>query len=569
MNKIISSLTVLLALLIFASPLAYADAPLVTCNAAETPHSIIVGDTTYACSSYGMVYCDELSAVDGIAKCCNHIAPYSDCVFIEPMTPTAENKKTIVEGDTWNAGGDYSVTVQAIDANADPKQVWLVLNKGGVKLDDVVKSAGQEYYYVNKSNVTLFSTKVESIFAGMTNNLVQLRNTSILSSELEPKLVSVYGYSKKTIMEGETWNISNGGGYKLSVMSIDVKSTPRQAWLTLTKDGVVKKESIVQVGKYFNYTNYTSGQIIFSTYVDSAFAGATSNMLQVKNTSILSTELWYYTPMDCVENWSCSDWGECIGEINVKYRTCADVNYCGGNGIEMPNTWKNCNEVCVENWTCGEWSACADNEQSRICADANVCGTNENQPIGVQSCSALGCIERWTCGAWSACADGEQNRICTEINNCGTIGIKPAEAQKCTETPTACAEKWSCGAWSACVNGGQTRICTDENNCGTDESKPTMKQNCGTSRGGEIVQNQTQNNTAAGSNETSGIKAVSVDEIAESMGAKVNSIQIAEENGKPIYIVMMTKKVKFFSVFMVSKKVEVRVSAETGEVISD
>jgi len=51
-------------------------------------------------------------------------------------------KKTLVIGETWNVGGGWALKVNAIDARAFPRQVWLTLSKDGFIRDDkIVTSA--------------------------------------------------------------------------------------------------------------------------------------------------------------------------------------------------------------------------------------------------------------------------------------------------------------------------------------------------------------------------------------------------------------------------------------------
>ncbi|KPQ40946.1 MAG: hypothetical protein MPEBLZ_04507, partial [Candidatus Methanoperedens nitroreducens] len=40
---------------------------------------------------------------------------------------------------------------------------------------------------------------------------------------------------KKTLTTGETWSL--GSGYEININAIDARTTPRQAWFTLKKDG--------------------------------------------------------------------------------------------------------------------------------------------------------------------------------------------------------------------------------------------------------------------------------------------------------------------------------------------
>lgn len=43
-------------------------------------------------------------------------------------------------------------------------------------------------------------------------------------------------------------------------------------------------------------------------------------------------------------------------------------------------------EICIENWSCSDWSECIEGKQTRECTDANVCGTTVNKPAEEQAC---------------------------------------------------------------------------------------------------------------------------------------------------------------------------------------
>ncbi len=99
---------------------------------------------------------------------------------------------------------------------------------------------------------------------------------------------------KKTLDDKDnTWDI--GGGWTLTVNSIDAKATPRQAWFTLSKDGVKKDDSVVQQGQVYTYVEKSLGSQtdvpVFVTYVDSIFAGAAINMVQFRYTWAIDTSL--------------------------------------------------------------------------------------------------------------------------------------------------------------------------------------------------------------------------------------------------------------------------------------
>ncbi|MDO9098849.1 MAG: S-layer protein domain-containing protein, partial [Candidatus Methanoperedens sp.] len=119
-------------------------------------------------------------------------------LIIEQGNATAE-KKSLTIGETWDVGDGWTVTAQSIDAKASPRQVWLVLSKDGVKLDDKVIAQNGTYVYVEKSfagetDVPLFVTYVDSVFAGATSDMVQLRYTwAISKSVTEVKTSDKFG----------------------------------------------------------------------------------------------------------------------------------------------------------------------------------------------------------------------------------------------------------------------------------------------------------------------------------------------------------------------------------------
>ena len=84
---------------------------------------------------------------------------------LEPTTISKSNlrlvadMKILAKYETWAIGGGWTLKNQHIDASSNPKQVWLVLSKDGVKVDDKVIKEGDKYIYSN-----VFETKIESIY---------------------------------------------------------------------------------------------------------------------------------------------------------------------------------------------------------------------------------------------------------------------------------------------------------------------------------------------------------------------------------------------------------------------
>jgi S-layer protein (TIGR01567 family) len=97
---------------------------------------------------------------------------------------------------------------------------------------------------------------------------------------------------KKTIKLGETWNL--GEGYNLTVESLDTTTSPRQAWLSLNKDGKALDNKVVNEGDVYTYVEKSVGGEsdvpIFVTYVDSIFTGGEgmATVIQLRYTWLIS-----------------------------------------------------------------------------------------------------------------------------------------------------------------------------------------------------------------------------------------------------------------------------------------
>ncbi len=62
----------------------------------------------------------------------------------------------------------------------------------------------------------------------------------------------------------------------------------------------------------------------------------------------------------------------------------------GENYINCPADCKAPEPECVENWTCSEWSECVNGSQSRNCTDINDCGTKTYRPKLTKKCEVGG-----------------------------------------------------------------------------------------------------------------------------------------------------------------------------------
>lgn len=97
---------------------------------------------------------------------------------------------------------------------------------------------------------------------------------------------------KQTLNLGTVWDL--GEGYNLTVEALDTRSSPRQAWLSLNKDGKTLDNKVVNEGDVYTYiAKSVSGESdvpIYITYVESIFTGAEgmSAFVQFRYTWLIS-----------------------------------------------------------------------------------------------------------------------------------------------------------------------------------------------------------------------------------------------------------------------------------------
>ncbi|MCZ7395472.1 MAG: S-layer protein domain-containing protein [Candidatus Methanoperedens sp.] len=101
---------------------------------------------------------------------------------------------------------------------------------------------------------------------------------------------------KKTLKLGETWNF--GEGYNLTVDALDTGVSPRQASLTLSKDGKVFDTKVVHEGEVYTYVEKNlqgeSDFPLFVTYVNGIFTGAEgmASVVQLRYTWLISQNVF-------------------------------------------------------------------------------------------------------------------------------------------------------------------------------------------------------------------------------------------------------------------------------------
>ncbi|RLI90268.1 MAG: hypothetical protein DRO65_03035 [Candidatus Altiarchaeales archaeon] len=79
------------------------------------------------------------------------------------------------------------------------------------------------------------------------------------------------------------------------------------------------------------------------------------------------------------------------GDFGIGYVTPKNDSYKTNEGENISSTsQKEEKTICQENWSCTEWSECIEGIQSRKCIDLNNCGTTIHKPPTVRKCETKG-----------------------------------------------------------------------------------------------------------------------------------------------------------------------------------
>lgn len=98
-----------------------------------------------------------------------------------------DDKKLLNVGDVWDIGEDLTLQVNEVDV--DGEKAWISLKYNGEILKETVVHGGDVYTYCEETiageeDVPMFVIYVETVFAGMNTNLVQLRYAWAISRDI-------------------------------------------------------------------------------------------------------------------------------------------------------------------------------------------------------------------------------------------------------------------------------------------------------------------------------------------------------------------------------------------------
>ena len=247
---------------------------------------------------------------------------------------------------------------------------------------------------------------------------------------------------------------------------------------------------------------------------------------------------------------------------------------------------------CVENWDCTNWGECIDEQQTRTCVDSNSCGTIVNKPDTTQSCTTQEeetqevCCHIYGLGAYMKKVNSkyqwmeEVDCITPEdfvgggreiVDNKFCIVKKIIQARnkiRANAQAGECPDNCTCtGSVMKCEleNGGRQMTIT----AGKSGNIIVQVKGVNMSTNVTLYKSEGKVYGVFKNNQTRIIK-IMPDEVKEKIRAKIKAklqdeeIELDEDG---VYQVQAKKKARLFFILPVREKVKAQIHSETGEII--
>jgi S-layer protein (TIGR01567 family) len=174
--------------------------------------------------------------------------------------------------DIDNNLSSESMTIESISGRTIPTS-GLVYHTEKIPINFSYSKEYNKPVYDDVTSYSLVGWKAEKWIAlnGKANKLVKI-------------LTEIKGTDKVTLTSGGTLTLGNG--YVLKINSVDANAEPRQAWISIMKDGSVIDDAIMQQGKIYNLRKDVGGEkntLVLSAYVSSIFSGGETQMIQLQH----------------------------------------------------------------------------------------------------------------------------------------------------------------------------------------------------------------------------------------------------------------------------------------------
>jgi len=109
---------------------------------------------------------------------------------------------------------------------------------------------------------------------------VKLQNIFVIAIVLIAGIgIASASNAKTNLNKLDSINLENG--YKLKVLDADARSDPRMGTIEVKKGNDVQVQTIIASNQFFFYND--NGNLMVSGTLDSVFAGATADMIQIRD----------------------------------------------------------------------------------------------------------------------------------------------------------------------------------------------------------------------------------------------------------------------------------------------
>lgn len=207
-------------------------------------------------------------------------------LMLSSIASAVEIRGTVVEGYTsqlWTAqqfAGFYydldkgqsfeNLTIEIINSDRTIPADKLIYTTEPIKVNFSYSDDKKLPVYNNVRTYDLVGWQAEKWVAIKSNKLVKLA-------------IETKGTEKVSLQSGGTLTLGNG--YVMKINSVDANSAPRQAWVSVMKDGKIIDDAVLRQGELYNLQKDVGGEkdvLVLSAYVSSIFFGTEAQMLQLQ-----------------------------------------------------------------------------------------------------------------------------------------------------------------------------------------------------------------------------------------------------------------------------------------------
>ena len=189
-------------------------------------------------------------------------------------------------GISWILPDGYSLSMKGVDITGE--KVWFELSKYGNSLkEDIVRSNA---FFTHANGLESFTCLVSGIMHGTLTDATKIMDVNLCSDSGVQLIQNESKMYATADPSGEIWQLFEG--YSLDPKDCDIIGS--KVWLSLSKDGVIVKNEIIDARdinevRWFNYYN-SSGELVFSTYVSDVFLGQVDSLVILKDNVQYSEE---------------------------------------------------------------------------------------------------------------------------------------------------------------------------------------------------------------------------------------------------------------------------------------